>query len=65
MNLGHIYLIDGNEDKALFLYKKAIELASSKKKFLVGFDEDFQYLMQYGLDKVTYLIVRDQLTLED
>ncbi len=60
-NLGHIYLVKGEIEKALEHYKKGVINFSNKDEFFKGFDEDYKYLKQYGLNKETYESIRQQL----
>jgi len=61
MNLGHIYLINGDQEKALELYKKSLDMFKDNQTFFEGYDDDYQYLKQYGLNKELYLSVRSMI----
>ena len=60
MNLGHIYLIEKNEVKALKFYKLSLESFSDSEQFLKEFDKDIPHLQQYGIGKKQY----DQIVLQ-
>lgn len=61
MNLAHLYLCEGNQQKALKEYKASVENFDSYEEFFEDFDEDYQYLQQYGLSTETYAKVRQKL----
>ncbi len=61
MNLGHVYLAKKETKKALECYKKSINNFSNKEEFLKGFDDDYQYLEQYGLNKKTHEKIRKKI----
>ncbi len=54
MNLGHIYLVEDDENKALECYRKSISSWKNESDFWEGMKDDYQYLEQYGLSKEEY-----------
>jgi tetratricopeptide (TPR) repeat protein len=54
MNLGHIFLIEKNEPKALEHYQHSFEKADDIPRHLKGFEEDFQYLERNGITAEDY-----------
>lgn len=49
-NLGHLELYKGNNKKAMFYYKKCIELLESSENFNDMFEKDIPYLTDLGVD---------------
>jgi tetratricopeptide (TPR) repeat protein len=60
MNLGHIALTKKDKNRALDLYRQSIVLWE-KQAFLKGFDDDFQYIKQYGVTEEVYLKVKSEI----
>jgi tetratricopeptide (TPR) repeat protein len=60
MNLGHIALIKKDKTQALDLYRQSIALWE-KEAFLKGFDDDFQYIKQYGVSERVYWQVKSEI----
>ena len=54
MNLGHVYLCQGNKEKALEYYKSSLSHFEDKAAFWAGMKDDFQYLTQYGIAEEYY-----------
>lgn len=61
MNLGHLSLINKDEVKALVNYKTSLKNYSSPASFFKDFDDDYQYLQQYGITKEHYAAIRKEL----
>ena len=61
MNLGHVYFAEGDKQQAYETYKKSIENFEDKNKFFEGFDDDFQYLEQYGITKENFNEMKNKL----
>jgi len=61
MNLGHLFLIKKEEEKAIEYYKKCIKSFNDQVSFFKGFDDDYKYLVQYGINKEKYSEIRSQL----
>lgn len=54
MNLGHIILIEGKREEAVAYYKNSIETFPDNTGFFAGFQEDWHYMQQYGVDENAY-----------
>ena len=54
MNLGHVYLCQGNKEKALVCYKSSLSHFEGNDAFWAGMKDDFQYLTQYGITEEYY-----------
>ena len=61
MNLGHIYMCEQNESLAIDTYLIAIAHFEDKNEFWTGFDDDYQYLIQYGVDADYYQSIKQIL----
>ncbi len=62
MNLGHVYLAKQNKELALQTYIKSVNNFKNKEKFFEGFDDDFQYLVQYGITEQQYNEMKEKIT---
>lgn len=54
INLGHIYLCEGDKNKALEYYKKGFFAFENKNEFWKDMKDDLQYLLQYGITEEYY-----------
>jgi superkiller protein 3 len=61
MNMGHIYFVEGKIDDAYRSYKTSILNFADKRYFFVGYDDDFQYLKQYGISYNDYMKMKNRL----
>ena len=61
MNLGHVYLIEANEVKALNCYIKSLLSFEDKNLFWQGMRDDYQYLEQYGITPEKYNSVLEEV----
>lgn len=61
MNLGHIYLIKKNKQKAFETYCASITNFSDKDSFFKGYDNDYQHLIQYKITLEAYKEMREKL----
>ena len=58
MNLDHVYLAKGEREKALDAYKLSISNFDDPNTFIKGFEDDYQYVAQYGITKEEYSEIR-------
>ena len=61
MNLGHVYLAEQKEAEAMVYYLIAIQNTDNVDDFWTGFDDDYQYLVQYGIDYAYYQSIKARL----
>ena len=64
MNLGHIALIEGSREQAMDLYRQSIAKFPNKQNFFAGFEDDWQYMEAYGVDKEVYFGILEDLKTE-
>ncbi len=60
-NLGHIYFAKKNKQQAFETYKESIKNFTDKNEFFEIFDDDFQYLEQYGVTEEEYTDMKNKL----
>ncbi len=59
-NLGHLELIEGNEEKAIEYYKKFVDLCVVFKDF-ERFDYDIGHILNLGISKEKYLAIKNMM----
>lgn len=59
-NLGHLELLEGNEEKAIENYKKFASLCITFKGFEC-FDLDLNFMVEQGIEKEKYLAIKNQI----
>lgn len=54
MNLGHVYFCEGKLEEAISLYRQSLDLFESPGTFFEMMEDDWQYLVQYGVERSVY-----------
>ncbi len=61
MNIAHLYLVKGNTEQAVEMYKRSYDLLENRDSFWKYYDEDFQSVAKYGITKEAYDKMREQI----
>jgi tetratricopeptide (TPR) repeat protein len=62
MNLGHIYFAQKRVEDAFEKYTMSLSAFTDKDVFFAGYDDDYQYLKQYGISEKDYADMRKRLS---
>jgi tetratricopeptide (TPR) repeat protein len=61
MNLGHVYLCKGEEEKAILCYQKGLSHIDNSDDFWAGMKDDYAYLVQYGISEGYYQTILEKI----
>jgi tetratricopeptide (TPR) repeat protein len=61
MNLGHVYLCENEEEKAIKCYQTSFNNFENKADFWKGMKDDYQYLAQYGITEAYYQTILEKI----
>ncbi|MEY4903964.1 MAG: hypothetical protein RLZZ292_1779 [Bacteroidota bacterium] len=64
MNLGHVYLAQQKEDKAMACYLQSLEAMEDTETFWQCMNDDFQYLEQYDITRAYYDAVLERVRIQ-
>ncbi len=61
MNLGHVFLIEGNKVESIKHYKNSFSYYDNVKDFISDYDSDFSELKKYKIAKEQYEKIREEI----
>lgn len=62
INLGHVYLLQGDRNEAYRLYEKALGNTTSESDFYTGMIGDFNYFLKKGVQVREFTAIKQELT---
>lgn len=62
INLGHVYLLQGDRNEAYRLYDKALANSTSESDFYTGMIGDFNYFLKKGVQVREFTSIKQELT---
>ncbi len=61
MTIAHFYLVKGNTEQAIEMYKRSYDLFKYKDSFWRDYKRDFIVLEKYGITQEAYDKMREQI----